>query len=110
MLPESTPRVCRVCQSPIPVGTHASRRFCSPECRQTHYRKASGRPDDWPSTATVGAMQELLVCADLMRRGWHVFRAMSPACPADIVAYKDGDDPIRIQVRTAKTYPNGTPV
>lgn len=59
--------------------------------------------------ATVGAVSELVACADLMRRGYHVFRALSPSCPSDLLVYRyDPDrwrmvDALRIQVRTAWT-------
>lgn len=59
-------------------------------------------------TGTIGAIGELLASADLMRRGYHVFRALSPACPCDLLAYRASPagtiiDPIlRIQVRTAR--------
>ena len=40
-------------------------------------------------TGTVGAMAELIVSIDLMKKGFSVFRAMSPACNFDLVALKD---------------------
>lgn len=40
------------------------------------------------STGTLGALAELAVCVDLMRRGYAVFRALSPACYCDIIARK----------------------
>lgn len=52
------------------------------------------------STGTVGALSELRVAIDLMKRGFHVFRALSPACPADLVIYSNGAAPQTVQVRT----------
>ena len=36
-----------------------------------------------------------------MSEGWHVFRSLSPSCPCDLVVFKDLDNPIRVEVKTA---------
>jgi len=59
---------------------------------------------DLPS-GTVGALHELLVCADLMMKGYNVFRAMSPSCSCDIMATK-ADVIYRIEVTTGIKYPS----
>jgi hypothetical protein len=57
--------------------------------------------------ATSGAVSELIASADLMRRGYHVFRALSPSCPSDLLVYRYDPDmwrmveALRVQVRTA---------
>lgn len=43
-----------------------------------------------------------MVCVDLLRKGWHVFRAVSPQSPCDLIAIK-GICTIQIEVRTAGT-------
>ncbi len=48
---------------------------------------------------SVGASSELKVCADLLDRGYDVFRAVSPQCPCDLIAHKDGRL-CRVEVRT----------
>ncbi len=35
-------------------------------------------------------MHELVVCVDLLRRGYHVFRAVAPNCACDLLILKDG--------------------
>ena len=45
-------------------------------------------------------MHELLVSYDLMKRGYHVFRALSPTGPCDLAVLK-GKSLLRIEVRTA---------
>jgi len=40
------------------------------------------------SSGTTGAISELVAAADLMRHGYHVFRALSPNCPSDLVIYR----------------------
>lgn len=57
--------------------------------------------------ATVGALRELVAAVHLMEKGYHVFRALSPSCACDLVAYRDGETPIRIEVRSAPTKPLG---
>ncbi|KQO78140.1 hypothetical protein ASF36_13990 [Methylobacterium sp. Leaf90] len=54
----------------------------------------------------VGAAQELVVCVDLMRRGAHVYRAMSHASPADLIA-AIGDRLLRIEVRSGRRNTEG---
>lgn len=51
------------------------------------------------SSSTVGAMSELLAAADLMRRGYAVFRALSPSCFCDLIAEKNGKTEM-VEVRT----------
>jgi hypothetical protein len=88
---------------------------CSRPCRQEKVRKQyrEANPpalDEQESTklnsGTVGAMHELLACADLMRRGFEVFRAVSPSSPFDMAAFKDGKL-IRIEVTTGFYTPAG---
>jgi hypothetical protein len=55
-------------------------------------------------TGTVGAIKELRVSVDLMSKGFHVFRALSPSCPCDLFAIKDGKQ-FDIEVRSARRNP-----
>lgn len=76
--------------------------YCSIECRQawrnqplvSHYRELGISP------GTVGAIAELIVAVDLMKRGYHVFRSMSPSCPYDLITFR-GDEVRRFEVKTA---------
>lgn len=49
-----------------------------------------------------GAVAELEVAADLLRRGFWVYRAVSPAGPFDLCVYKHRQL-LRIEVTTSKT-------
>jgi predicted nucleic acid-binding Zn ribbon protein len=101
---------CLGCGEPVPPTTQR-RLYCSHECEKAYVRTNKprrGRGDRLP-TPTIGAAHELLVAADLLRRGYHVFRALSAACPADLVAYKgDCGDTLRIEVRTALARRDGS--
>jgi hypothetical protein len=57
------------------------------------------------SPAKKGALTELIVCADLISKGYDVFRAVSPACPCDLVAAKK-NVLIRVEVRSVTKTPN----
>jgi hypothetical protein len=47
------------------------------------------KPSSKPTGADLGAAYELLVAADLIRKGFDVFRNMSPNGPVDLVVYKN---------------------
>lgn len=58
------------------------------------------------TTNTVGAISELFVSADLLKKGYEVFRAVSPSCSCDLIILKNGI-PFRVEVRTAYRLING---
>jgi hypothetical protein len=85
-----------------PAPSNASRqRYCSPACRQDDYngQYLSSGSRRGLTTGTTGAIGELAAGADLLRRGYEVFRALSPSCSCDLVAVRDGQI-LRIEVRT----------
>ena len=97
--------LCIRCNNPVPrtrLGSTESRRFCSPECQRAHWREVDERanPLGLIANGSVGAVAELLTSADLLRRGYHVFRSVSPSCPCDLIIWKDGTAFHRIEVRT----------
>lgn len=73
-----------------------SHKFCNKRCRYFSENSKAGAQFKRANTAmissaTKGAIQELRVSMDLMNKGFHVFRALSPACPCDLIAFKDKD-------------------
>jgi PD-(D/E)XK nuclease superfamily protein len=56
------------------------------------------------STAHRGTQGELLVCCDLLGKGYDVYRSVSPSAKCDLVAIKPGVI-LRIEVRTGTIYP-----
>ena len=63
-------------------------------------RRLSGKRNQSDfSSSTGGAAAELLVCADLLLKGFGVFRSVSPTCSCDLVALKD-DKLARIEVKS----------
>jgi hypothetical protein len=71
-------------------------RLCAKEYNKTRYVR---RPEPTLPTGTVGAMHEMLACADLLRRGYAVFRAVSPSCICDLIVLNK-DRLVRVEVTT----------
>lgn len=84
--------------------------FCSAACREAdaESRKSPTRRFSIPQAA-VGAMSEILVAADLFKRGYYVFRALASTGPFDLIAYRDGDC-LRVEVKTGRRAANGAVV
>lgn len=52
------------------------------------------------ATATTGAVHEMMVACDLMRHGFSLFRALSPACSCDLIAIDPDGKLVRVEVKT----------
>lgn len=50
----------------------------------------------------MGALGELIASTDLLMKGFHVYRAMSPAAPADLVIFKTPTEVYTVEVRTGR--------
>jgi hypothetical protein len=79
---------------------------CGAEYRNNNFYTANQRLPIKIKSATTGAAHELVVCVDLMKRGWHVFRAQSPSCPCDLIAMND-NQLLRIEVTTGTIVKHG---
>lgn len=106
---EST-RTCGHCRKPLLPERRTNRIYCGATCRSAagiqRGRLAGRMPiptqrSDGLNPGDSGALAELIVTADLMRRGWHVFRAVSPASPCDLVIVR-GSTIRRVEVKTAR--------
>jgi hypothetical protein len=102
---------CQGCPREIPkerVRHHA--KYCSRECRQQSElakARALNPVRDLPlPSGTVGALHELLVAADLLRRGYEVFRAVSQAASCDLAVLKEGHL-LRVEVTTGYRHLGG---
>lgn len=98
---------CKRCGNPFQTR-RAGQVYCTRLCRLATGRERY-RLENAPATiatATTGALSELIVAADLMRRGYSVFRALSPACDCDLAVLKEGRL-LRIEVRTGRRSPAG---
>lgn len=64
------------------------------------------RPGPRSQHNAVGAATELIVAADLLSRGYEVFRSMAGTCSCDLIAMRDIDDGcefqmLRVEAKTA---------
>lgn len=91
---------CKVCGTLFqPKSSRAV--YCNPRCKYADERPKSLWADVAIPTTTIGAMNELRVAMDLMAKGYHVFRALSPSGPCDLIAFRPAGPVLRIEVRTA---------
>lgn len=63
--------------------------FCSNKCQEIDNRKSFQSYYPGLSTGTVGAISELIVCVDLLKKGYEVFRAVSQATSCDLAVLKE---------------------
>ncbi len=68
-------------------------------------------PNGWRSglsSGRVGAIHEFIVCADLLKRGLSIFRAVSPSEHFDLAVCRAGIHPIyRVEVTTGYSSSSG---
>lgn len=101
-----SPLTCSLCGKTF-TPIRRNQKLCSDECR--NLRDARVKGDEWQSglaPGTIGALAELIVCADLLKAGWSVFRNVSPHGFCDLVAVKDGTTRF-IEVRTGGRLRSG---
>lgn len=98
--------VCIQCGKNYLSSTRLSK-HCSDKCRKDRFNERFGRHmkrNSIVSGSTVGAISEIVVCADLLEKGFSVFRSLSPSCFCDVIAVKD-NKLHKIEVRTAYKNP-----
>lgn len=100
---------CLYCNSPLSearIRRHA--KYCGQECSRadlaTKY-KSLNTPIE-TSTGNVGAIGELLVSVDLLKRNMEVFRSVSPSTSCDLAVLCNGKLK-RVEVTKAFYTPNG---
>ncbi len=81
-------------------------KFCSVGCHTRYQNRQWGRvnPGSGVSSGTAGAIGELKVAADLLAKGYEVFRAVSPSCSCDLAILLK-DQLLRVEVRTGYRSP-----
>ena len=92
-------RKCENCKKNyIGISENQRQRWCSEKCSK-EFKYGGDVPIKNISSGTIGAVAELIVSLDLMKRGYEVYRALSPASSCDILALK-GKKVFTIEVRT----------
>ena len=99
---------CVQCARIIDGRKRSTAKYCSDDCKHARERQEYYKlnPPSGLAKSTVGAISELRVAVDLLRRGYSVFRSMSPACPCDLIILKN-QHVLRVEVKTAFLSPRG---
>lgn len=90
MIPDSK-RSCVVCGKALDGWRKLL--YCGATCSNNRYKRTEvvrAVSQEPVSSGTRGAVSELVASCDLMERGFHVFRAMSPSSCCDLIAVKGG--------------------
>jgi len=82
-------RMCEICGKEFKTWT-STQRYCSKKCRSIAYIPPMQVTPEVKDRAARGSMTELLVCVELMGKGYEVFRNMSPAGSCDLVVLREG--------------------
>lgn len=85
---------CKKCGKEI-VDRFKLAKYCSNECKE-------GRGVGLPYL-TVGGISELRIAADLLAKGFYVFRSMTANSPCDLIAMNGS---ITIRIEAATSYPS----
>ena len=104
--PENTQK-CLNCGKTIEPGPWSKHKvYCNMKCRRELHRKKSGVIQNGLSTGNVGAIAELIVCADLLYRGYAVFHSVSQSASCDLIIMKNGKMQ-RVEVTTGYRCKSG---
>ena len=97
---------CVFCGVTIPKTKRKHAKYCNRSCQKKakYVKWAKLNPNLGLSTATVGQIAELYVACDLLKKGYEVFKALSPGASCDLAVLKSGRL-IRIEVRTGFKVP-----
>jgi hypothetical protein len=104
---DDSPRSCDTCGRTF-TPDFEWRRVCSPGCNPVTPKKpyVAKHPPlveaGWVNSSIVGAVGECRVCADLLSRGYYVYRSMSASSPADLVVHREGGPLVRIDVKMVR--------
>lgn len=80
---------CKICGQPF-QSVQPTTLTCSKFCNATRLNQITGRQGYKNiESGTVGAISEMLVASDLMKKGYSVFRSLSPSCYCDLIATKN---------------------
>ncbi len=105
-------RACLNCGEAFKPRT-LSQKYCCKPCARNYYTETYFINHHLNlNSGALGAVSELLVCADLISKGFQVFRSVAQSSDADILAERPGKI-YRFEVRTGKysllgnvTYPS----
>lgn len=98
------PKLCSHCGGKLYISGRRTR-FCSTKCQSAEYRKKTGGASPTKglglNSSSVGTLHEMEVSCDLIRRGFHIFRAVCSSCPCDLAILRNGRL-IRVEFTTGR--------
>lgn len=98
---------CKQCGKVIEAENKNRRVFCSKKCLNL-FGSRNIQKFNYPiNTGTLGAISELSVCADLMKKGYLLFKSISPSSPYDLVVDIKGVLH-KLEVKTGSIRSNGS--
>jgi hypothetical protein len=102
------PRKCLICHEEFtPTNTKCTnQKYCADHSRSKQLQLINQTPYESAPTNFKGTLSELIVAADLMKKGYHVFRNLAPH-GLDLIAYGQNKEMLRIEVTTGRYYPDG---
>ena len=77
-------RICKNCGKEFSYYI-AAQKYCNVNCR----KKPNQAQYPGINRTNAGAVSELLVCADLLKKGFEVFRSVSPVASCDLIVKKN---------------------
>ena len=81
-----------------------NQKYCGPQCSL----EWSGKKSFWDgiAPATVGAIQEYRVSIDLLKKGFEVYKSVSPSASCDLLCLKNNEI-FTVEVKTCYETKNG---
>jgi len=90
---------CIVCKHKFETN-QPKKQCCSVECYKKYIKTLNGYNNPIKlSHGTMGALSELIVATDLYKKGYEIYRSLSPSSSSDLVIKKN-NKLISIEVRT----------
>ena len=83
---EPIKKICNSCKKEFFV-LNMQRKYCD-DCKESYHISVSENFDNL-NTGTIGTIQELRVNIDLLKKGFEVFKALSPMCSCDLLVQKE---------------------
>lgn len=91
-------KICKICGKKF-RGMYNSK-YCSKRCENINYKTYRYFSYKGLSTHIIGTISELLVVIDLLKKGYEVYRPLTPTNSADLV-FEKNNNLFKIEVRTA---------
>lgn len=96
---------CKECKNFF-IPNQSNQIYCNEICSRIDWRKRKSTSVAYfplLDKSNIGTISELLVSADLLKKGYDVFRALSPHSKNDLVITKD-DKLKTVEVKTGRFY------